>query len=443
MAIDPNQLSDPHSPAPVPPPPAMTPVPAPRRGGLKRLALGCGGTIGVLLILVFGAFFFQMWQANNLLAAAQTKRGGGDYEGAVRDLLTLQADYSSFDAAEEAAALLPEVRIEWAGALREQGQFEESLARYDEVSSPAHAEQVATGKLETELAWGGALVGEKQFDAALTHYNLVLDGAPADSDLAERAVAALPDAYVGLAENALAQDDVKGAFEHLSFVFENYAEGPGREKAAASFAQLADPLYALAQEERGTGRYADAESHLLAIADHAAETPLAQQVAAEFPPFYLEWGQALAADGQPTEAAKVLQYLLDTYPASELVPQAESALIDAEVAAVASSGQAGELPAPEVSGSTGSDLSTYDIANDTVCPLVVLMSGPQSQMVRLDPQTSRAVDVTSGAYQLVVRINEDQADSDACRNVSPFTGNSTFEPGMSYSSSFYIETTTQ
>jgi tetratricopeptide (TPR) repeat protein len=397
----------------------------------------------LLVLLAFGFFFFQMWQAGNLIESAQAKRGSGDYEGAVRDLLTLQADYGSFDEAEQAAALLPEVRLEWAEALREQGRFAESLVRYDEVSSPAHTQAVATGRLETELAWGGALVGERQFDAALTHFQVVLDGAQAGSDLANRARAALPDAYVGLAGEALALGDAKQAFEHLRFVFENYQDEPGYEKALAGFAPLAQPLYDLAQEERGTGRYADAESRLLAITSYAAEAPLAQQVQAEFPAFYLEWGQALAADGQHEEAARVFQYLLNTFPESELVPQAEAALIDAEVATVASSGQAGELPAPEASGSTGSELSTYDIANDTVCPLVVLMSGPQSQMVRLDPQTSKAVDVSAGTYQLVVRINEDQSDSDACKNVSPFIGNSTFEAGMGYSSRFYIETTLQ
>jgi len=439
MAIDPSQVPPPQPAAPFPPAPAAPQGPS----RLKRVALGCGGAIGLVIVLFFAVFLYQMWQASSLLESAKAMRAAANYEGSVSDLLTLIADYKSFDEAKEATTLLPEVRLDWAKALREQGKFEDSLARYDEISSPEQTEKVATGKLETHLAWGGALVGEKKFDDALTHYSEVLNKAPKCSDLAQRAVDALPDAYVGLADTALASGDAATSFKHLSFVFDNYPSGPGYEKAVASFANLAQPLYDLAQQQRTSGQYADADKELTAITTHAPNSALAQQVQGAVPAFYYEWGQALPNDKQYDEAVKVYKLLLKTYPESEAAKQAQTAMIDAEVAGIASSGQAGALPAPEAAGSSGAELATYEITNDTVCPLTVLMSGPQSQAVKLDPKTTNKVDIAAGSYQVVVKINDELSQSDACSNVTPYTGATPFESGMIYSSSFYIETTSR
>lgn len=415
-----------------------------KKSSLGRLALGCGGLIGVVVLVVAAWFLYDMVQSTRLLASARANREAGNYAAAVQELQTLQSDYGSFDAADEARDMLPQVRLEWAEALRDEGAYAEALLRYDEVASLALADAIAQGKQQTRLEWGQALLQEEEFAQAQEQFDLVLAEAQEGSPIYNEARAALPDVYVGLAEAALAEGDVTRAFANLSTVFRDYQSGEGREKALASFRAMVEPLYAVAQQQRSSSNYAQAEPMLVAIANHAPDNPLAAQVQSELPAFYFEWGNALFAAEQFEAAVDVYKHLLDTYPESEFAAQANTGLIDAQVAAISQSGAAGALPAPQASGGSGdASTVTYEVENDTECPIVVLMSGPQSQALRLAASSTNEVELEAGLYNLVVQTDEEAGLSEHCQDIIPFTGESTFESGTIYRSSFYIETTTE
>jgi tetratricopeptide (TPR) repeat protein len=408
---------------------------------MRGLVLGCGGFIGVVALVVAAWFLYDMLQSSNLLASARANREAGNYAAAVQELQTLQSDYSSFGAADEARALLPQVRLEWANALRDQGAYAEALLRYDEVADLALADVIAQGKQQTRLEWGNALLQEGEFARAQEQFDQVLAEAEEGSPIYNEARAALPAVYVGLAEEALAEGDVTRAFANLSTVLRDYQSGEGRERALASFRSMVEPLYAAAQQQRSSSNYTQAEPMLVAIANYAPDDPLAAQVESELPAFYFEWGNALFAAEQFEDAVGVYEHLLETYPESEFAPQANAALIDAQVVAIRRSEAAGALPAPQASGGSGdASTVTYEVENDTECPIVVLMSGPQSQALRLAASAIDEVELEAGLYTLVVKTDEEAGLGPPCQDIIPFTGESTFESGTIYRSSFYIET---
>ncbi len=410
---------------------------------VKTIAIGCAGMLTLIVLSCLGIVAYVSFQQNRLLNTAQENYADGNYAAAVENLETLIEEHELSDQAEEAGELLPQVRLDWGAALREEQNFADSLARYDEVTNPAFAERAAEGQFETRLAWGTVLLAESDFAAAQEQFEQILNEASEDSPFYDQARAALPDVYVSLAEEAYAGGDTATAFQRLNYVFENYQSGAGRDKALASFTEMVPAFYELAQQQRSNGQFADAELELLAIANLTPNTEQAQQIQAEFPAFYMEWGNALAADENFAEAADVYEFLIANYPESEFVAQANGAMVDARVAAVARSGQAGELPAPEVGASSGAGTASYDITNDTVCPIEVLMSGPQSQVVKLAASTNQQVDFEPGTYSLVVQIDDAEELTRDCQDVTPFSNETLFEGGMIYYSSFYIETTTE
>ncbi|NJK78772.1 MAG: tetratricopeptide repeat protein [Chloroflexaceae bacterium] len=442
---------------------APAPAPAPQKGGRTRtFFIGCGVTAALLVlgfigIAVLGSMAAQ--RAAALLTTAREQQAAGDYDTALTTLDSVFTDYGTYDAADEARGLYPQLQLESAAALREDGQFEPSLERYDEVLSAAYAERfdagseeyadaveqaaaltddATTGKLETRLAWGESLTSEGDFAAAQEQIEQVINEAAAGSDIDERARAALPAVYIGRAEEAMTAGDAATAFERLDFVLTNYQSGPGREAALASFATMAEPFYGQAQQHITAGEFATAEDLLVGVINYAPDAPIVSQIRSELPTLYLNWGAAAAAAGNYEEAIGVYEFLIAEFPESELVPQAQTALVDARVAAVAASGTAGELPPPQASGSTGGETSTYDVTNDTVCPILVLLSGPQSQAVEVPSQQNTQFEVQPGIYNLVVQIDEEQTTAPNCMDIIPFTNQSTFDPGFIYTSSFFI-----
>lgn len=420
-------------------PPSATTEPQ-KRSCLKTGGLGCGGIVVILLLLVVGFSFYQVKLSNDLLTSAQEHHATGNYALALSDLQTLIADYETLEVAKEGKALLPQVQLDWAEALREEGSFEEALARYDEVSSDELADQVALGKQETLLAWGDALLAQQAFAKAQENFEQVLAEAEAGTTQANRARTGLADVYVGLSEQTLAAGDVATAYEYLSVVLENYQTGPSRDKALASFAQQAQALYELAQQERSKLDFASALGFLSAIVTYNAESELAAQVESELPAFYFEWGEALANAELYTDAIDVYQHLLKSYPESEFSEPANAALVDAQVAAITSSGTAGALPPPQDTGEkTGGTLSMLDISNDTVCPLIVLMSGPQSEAMKVAPETNQQTELPAGTYNMVVKSDDSEQLDAYCQNITPFATESILESGGIYKSNFIIE----
>lgn len=432
---------------PSPSPAAPTRQRAQRRSGGWLTIVA--GILLVVLVVVAGWVFFDYYQSTTLLAAARTQYGARNYAAAAGSLQRLMSEYDRWEAASEARMLLPQVRLDWARALHAQGQYAEALALYDAVDAPNLAAEVLEGGLQARLDWGQALLESGDFAAARDQFAAVQATAAPQGGLVQfgeldaRASAALPRAWLGLAEQALAMGDPIAAYGYLRSVLQAAPTEAEQEQARAIFARLAQPLYDQAQQERSREQFAAAQQKLRDILAYAPATPVATQVGAELPAFYLEWGQALARAGQFAEAAQTYRALVQTYPDSAAAPEAAQRLVDAEVAAIIGSGAAAWLPAPQASATPESQsaTATYALVNETNCPLLLLMSGPDSQAVPLAANTGNDVEVAAGDYRIVVRIHAEAEGgvSSQCEAVLPFTNETTFASGIIYQSAFYLD----
>ena len=414
-----------------------------KRNWLLIGGLGCGGVVVLCFIVLLVGGLLLVRQRDQLLESAATHRASGNYEAAVADLQTLVSEHAESDQAAEAKSLIPQVELEWAADLRGRGEYLAALEKYGTVNDPAVATAKNEGVWETHLAWGTALLAGKKYAEALKQFNTVTNLAPEGSDVSGRAHAAIPPTYVGLAEEALAAGDIPTAYTHYTTVFENYPSGDGRELALASFAtQFTAPLLAFAQSKMSSQVYSDAVFSYEALVAYAPTSPEAAEALAGLPNAYYLWARQLDEAAEYTAAIEKYEYLLATYPNSEFTDKAQKGMIDAQVAAVNASGDAGQLPSPSRGGSgsgSAADTATYIVENDTVCPILLLASGPGSQSLTIPAGQTTESEFLPGTYNVVVQVDGEDKLSADCQNIIPFTGEYIFDGGYEYNSSFYIE----
>lgn len=373
-----------------------------KKGGrnfLKFGAIGCGGLIVLCILFSVGAYLYTERQKTQLIDAAAENRASGNYEEAINNLNQLIDEFPDSEEAADARATIPEVELEWGVALNESGDY-----------------TAAQEKLQSLMA---------------TESGPVADNARAN----------LAFSYVGLAEQAITNGDVPGAYANYLNVFDEYGSGDGRQAALDSFAaNFVGPLFEFAQSKENDGVYSDAALGYSAIAEYAPDSVEAAQARALIANAYYSWGVQLADEGSFDEAIEKLEIVVNEYPNSEAAVAAAESLIDTRVAAVAASGEAGALPAPlAAGGGEGGDTATYDVENDTICPILLLASGPDSQALKIPAGTSIQSEFVPGTYNVVVQTDDDEELSDYCQDIIPFTGEYAFEGGYIYESSFYIE----
>ncbi|OLP17810.1 hypothetical protein BST81_12120 [Leptolyngbya sp. 'hensonii'] len=165
------------------------------------------------------------------------------------------------------------------------------------------------------------------------------------------------------------------------------------------------------------------------------------------PPFYQACGQQLEAKKQYTDAVKIYEMFLAQYPKHALEPQIKAALARSLVAEARAAG-AGNIPAPGVSGYSGSGATTVVIQNETPNKLRIVFSGPQPRFEELAPCPNcvkfkgrgpsgcpnkgpvGTYTLKPGNYDVVVKTEGG--------NALPFTGKWALGDGSEYNSCFFI-----
>ena len=122
---------------------------------------------------------------------------------------------------------------------------------------------------------------------------------------------------------------------------------------------------------------------------------------------------------------------LTLYPNGEHKEEAERIIIDLEVANVFESGDYGQLPSMDRTGSYSSIYSTITIKNDTQYTLTILYSGMESKRLVLSPNNSESIRIKSGSYKIVASVDND--------GVQNFAGHEELSGG-SYEVTYYIRT---
>jgi tetratricopeptide (TPR) repeat protein len=168
------------------------------------------------------------------------------------------------------------------------------------------------------------------------------------------------------------------------------------------------------------------------------------------PTLYRNCGQAYEVEGDWASAVSTYETFLTDFPSHALAKEIEAALARSLVEQARASG-AGEIAAPEASGSTGSELATVIIQNDSPEKMRIVFSGADARVEELEacatcikfagqePDScpnlgpTGTYTVTPGAYDVLVESISDT-------HTTPWTGTWELAAGSEYSNCFYIVT---
>lgn len=172
---------------------------------------------------------------------------------------------------------------------------------------------------------------------------------------------------------------------------------------------------------------------------------------AALPPLLQACGQVHEDNDDPSSAVALYQWLLTDYPDHPLVEETTAALARASVAEARAAG-AGNIPAPQSVGSSGSGPAKVVIQNDSPEKLNIIFSGPDARIEELEaceectnytgdgPESCPeqgpigTYELPSGDYDVVVKSISDDG-------VTPFTGQWSLATGDEYYSCFFLVTT--
>lgn len=169
------------------------------------------------------------------------------------------------------------------------------------------------------------------------------------------------------------------------------------------------------------------------------------------PSLYYGCGQAYEDIADWDQAISMYENFLADHPDHLLATEVEAALARSIVSQAQALG-AGEIPAPERSGSTGSDATAVIIQNDSPEPLRIVFSGPESRVEELEGCDSctkytgvgplycpelgpiGTYTLAPGEYDVVVESISDEG-------TTPWTGAWELITGDEYYSCFFVVTT--
>jgi tetratricopeptide (TPR) repeat protein len=169
------------------------------------------------------------------------------------------------------------------------------------------------------------------------------------------------------------------------------------------------------------------------------------------PSLYYHCGQAYEDGGDWANAIIMYESFLADYPSHSLASDVEVGLAQS-IVAQAKVTSAGEIPAPERSGSTGSGLTEVVIQNDSPERLRIVFSGPESHVEELEACSSCITYTTIGPLYCPEQgpigrytLNPGQYDvvveSIGDSGTTPWTGNWSLVDGDEYYSCFFVVTT--
>lgn len=159
-------------------------------------------------------------------------------------------------------------------------------------------------------------------------------------------------------------------------------------------------------------------------------------------------GDFYVEQGQYEDAIFVYEKFLDDYPTHEMADTVEDSLAEALVAWAKAAG-AGNIPAPEVSGTTGGISTVVIIQNDSPESMRIVFTGPETRIEELPACTncqtyfgtgpefcpeigpSGTYELAPGTYEVLVTATSDSG-------TTPFTGTWSLASGDEYFNCFYI-----
>ena len=185
--------------------------------------------------------------------------------------------------------------------------------------------------------------------------------------------------------------------------------------------------------------------------DELHERELIVEPNTRIPELLVACGALFEAEEDFTSAVNNYQRFRDEYPDDPLFEEATAGLARAAVAEAKAAG-AGELPAPQSVGASGSagDTAVIIIQNDTPEKISLIFSGPDVRVETLEPCTEcdnftiepvgcpelgpvGSYTVAPGSYNVVVRASSDTG-------VTPFQGTWEINSGEEYKSCFFLVT---
>jgi len=333
-----------------------------------------------------------------------------------------------------------EAHLEWASRLRSRGDHERAIRAYRQFEADSGDAASVKGMVaDTYVEWGDQLRSKRtpaSYNKAIDIYRRL-----GESGDAVRAKGRIVETYMELGDNLRSTSDYKGAITQYGAVLTQFADFPASADAARS--GLAGIVEA-ARAPIASGKPCGALPILEALA--AADEPFRGQASTLMPGTMFSCGEQSQREGRVAEAMTQFRSVRERFPDSDVAARAETALIDAEIAAAG--GGASSLPPPQRTGSARGRSAVMIIRNASRRPIEVLVSGPSSKRITLAPcgdcgdagiaptacrGNGPQVEVALGAgeYKALAKVTDGT-------KVTPFTGTWTLSSSSRYTHCLYI-----
>lgn len=241
-------------------------------------------------------------------------------------------------------------------------------------------------------------------------------------------------------DSMIAADNLsEGIFGYDAFM-QKYDQSP---LAAVALKKAQDAISSAAPDVLATADVCDA-------IDSLVENSMIATPDETLPGLLFACGQTYENEARWTDAVNTYARFRKEYKDHELAPQIEEAYVRATLSEAQDLG-AGELPAPQAVGGSGTGDVTVVIQNDSPEGLSIVFSGPEIRVEELEPCTECAsfsgespsgcpelgpigtYTLKPGSYDVVVKASSDTS-------VTPFRGTWDLSDGQEYSSCFYLVT---
>lgn len=198
-------------------------------------------------------------------------------------------------------------------------------------------------------------------------------------------------------------------------------------------------------EEAGVEAFASGDfcQALQAEAGMAQLEPLEREI----PTLIFQCGKNYVADGDYENGLVFLARFREDYPDSELIPEVEQALAEAEIAYAEALG-APEISQPSVVGTAPAGQVIWSVRNDSPNRIQIILTGEETLIEEIEvcddcieyervpkscPEIGpvRDIQLPPGDYQVVVKAIGDDS-------ITPYRGSFTFEGGTAYDECFYV-----
>ena len=188
--------------------------------------------------------------------------------------------------------------------------------------------------------------------------------------------------------------------------------------------------------------------------DQLSQQTLVPEPAKNLPPLYLACGDQYATAKNYDRATQMYDTVLKTYKQHPVAKQANANLAKVLIDQAATT-QAGEIPLPPNTGSSGSDLAAVKVQNSSPSGMRIAFTGTESRVEEIEPckdcikyteenvppscpdqGISKTYNLKPGTYKILVLSNDGS-------RVTPYKGTWDLQSGGLYDNCFYIVTRKQ